>query len=259
MPIDPMFPSPKITSKPLSGVTILLVEDSRYCSEAVRMMAQRSGARLRRADSLRAAGKHLAMYRPDVVLVDVGLPDGSGLELVVELKSHQYDQAAHQMPVLVISGDTSEAVQSAAREAGADGFLAKPIQCLEQFQMTLERAVHAEASGPRVLSDGSGPVDLDPLALSDDLERVGLILEEALAQVKDQPDAVLGSQQLRYGVQFVASLAEMSGDQGLKSGAARFFARATGTETDERAGEDVLALVRARLAAKEEAAGRSVA
>ncbi len=70
---------------PLQGVTILAVEDSRFACEALRLIARRAGARLRRAETMAAARDHLRVYRPDVVLIDLGLPDGRGDALIRDL------------------------------------------------------------------------------------------------------------------------------------------------------------------------------
>lgn len=51
-------------SRPLLGLTILLGEDSRFACEAMRIMALRSGARLRRADCMTSARRHMRLYRP---------------------------------------------------------------------------------------------------------------------------------------------------------------------------------------------------
>jgi CheY-like chemotaxis protein len=125
-PFAPLrFPS---AARPLLGLTVLLVEDSRFASEAMRLLCMRSGARIRRADCLRSARRHLQVYRPSVLIVDVGLPDGSGAELIAE--------AAQASPriglILGISGDDHR--RDACIAAGADGFLEKPLHSIASFQ-----------------------------------------------------------------------------------------------------------------------------
>ena len=69
---DFMTSRPPTSAHPLLGRTVLVVEDSRFACEAMRLLCLRSGARIRRADSLRSAGRHLQAYRPSVVIVDMG-------------------------------------------------------------------------------------------------------------------------------------------------------------------------------------------
>lgn len=119
--------------RPLLGLTILVVEDSRYSSEALRLMCLRSGARIRRADCLASAERHLNVYRPAVAIIDLGLPDGSGLELIAQMH-------ALRPRVPIILGTSGEDRQIAARDsiiAGADGFLPKPIATIATFQTAI--------------------------------------------------------------------------------------------------------------------------
>ena len=83
---------------PLQGLTLLIVDDSRFACDALRLILQRSGARLRRAESLEVARLHLGCYVPDLAIVDLGLPDGRGEVLIAEL-------AQQGLPVLGLSGD----------------------------------------------------------------------------------------------------------------------------------------------------------
>ena len=101
-------------TRPLLGLTILVIEDSRFACEALRLLCLRSGARIRRADCLRSAKRHLRVYRPSVVIADLGLPDGNGADLIRELVAGD----PRVEVVLGMSGDSNG--KETAMKAGAD-------------------------------------------------------------------------------------------------------------------------------------------
>lgn len=147
---------------PLHGVTILAVEDSRFACEAMRLIARRAGARLRRAETIAAAHAHLRVYRPNVALIDLGLPDGRGEDLIRELVTSK----SRPLVVLGSSGDTNG--RGLALAAGADGFLDKPLENVGQLCRVL-RPLLPELD---ILPPGGGRnarSEPDPLALRDDL------------------------------------------------------------------------------------------
>lgn len=164
--------------RPLLGQTVLLVEDSRFASETVRMLALRSGARIRRADCIASAERHLLTYRAGIAIVDLGLPDGSGLELISRLAS------ATQRPTVLLatSGQPRDEVEAEACAAGADGFLPKPIESLATFQQIILRHLPAE-DWPKGLSVvGTETVQPDRLALSEDFAYADRLLgDESIA------------------------------------------------------------------------------
>ncbi len=195
---------------PLLGLTILLVEDSRYCSETVRLICVKSGARLRRAGSLAAAHRHVATYRPSLALIDVGLPDGSGLDLVRELASHR----ALAPVILVTSGDDPSVAAPEALQAGADGFLPKPLTSIREFQKSIlehfpERADFMSTRVVPMVPD----VAPDLLSIGEDIRQARTLLTAA-ARDMDQDKLI-------YCAQFLHSVAEASHDEGLAQMAQR--------------------------------------
>lgn len=221
---------PPTPARPLLGLTVLLVEDSRYASEAMRLLCLRSGARIRRADCIRSARRHLQVYRPSVAVVDLGLPDGSGAELISDLAAGQPRIGV----ILGFSGDDSAA--DAAIAAGADGFLAKPVDSLPAFQSAILRHLPPERQpqGPRGIS--GEVIRPDQLAFHEDMAH--------LAEVLDRPAE---SRDLDYVAQFLGGIARSAGDVALVAAAgalarARDEGRATGPDEARIAG-----LVRERL------------
>ena len=152
---------------PLRGITILAVEDSRFASEALRLMCQRLGARLRRAETIQAARSHLRLYKPTVVIIDLGLPDGRGEALIREIV-----MSPHAPVVLGTSGDA--AGRASALAAGAEGFLDKPLESLAAFQDLLIRHLPEQVTGMPACDEALLP---DMLALRDDLARAAALIE----------------------------------------------------------------------------------
>lgn len=160
---DLVMMQPPTPERPLLGTIVLVVEDSRHACEALRLICQRSGARIRRAASLAAAERHLRTYRPRIAVIDLGLPDGSGLDLIERL--------ARTDPridgIIATSGD--ETLAAAALQAGADRFLPKPLASVSAFQKAALALLHGDRPGLPAKSGESDIVHPDPVALRDDL------------------------------------------------------------------------------------------
>ncbi|MGL4311394.1 MAG: response regulator [Paracoccaceae bacterium] len=214
--------------RPLLGMTILVVEDSRYACEALRLLCLRSGARIRRADCLRSARRHLQTYRPGVVIIDLGLPDGSGEDLIRELA-----QAVPRMPVILgTSGDPAGA--SLSLHAGADGFLPKPVESLMAFQRAILGCFAGDGTARQPVQRAE-PVVPDRIALRDDLTHVA----EILAHSRDEPT-------LGYAARFLRGLARSSHDRPLEEAAAALAGTAR-SAIDEQARDRLTGMVNARL------------
>lgn len=189
----------------LFAVTILLVEDSRCASEAIRLFAAESGARVRRADSLHAASRHLAIYRPTVVMVDLGLPDGCGMALIRHLATASTPITA----IVALSGHERSAWQGEALAAGAAACLEKPIASLRAFQDCIlgvlpDAQTRRGPDGRDIALAGRASVRA---AFEEDLRRAQGLLADAVAG----GDA----ETIAYCAQFLGSVGEMLGDPGL--------------------------------------------
>lgn len=196
---DFMQTRPPTSARPLLGLTVLVVEDSHFASEAMRLLCLRSGARIRRADSLFHAHRHLAVYRPAIVVVDIGLPDGSGVDLIRELT-----QGPTRIDVVMgTSGDPDG--ESKALKAGADGFLAKPISNIGYFQSQILQFLppDRQPKGIRILSQDV--IVPDEVSLRDDFAAAAVALEDPTDQ-----------RALRYLTQFLAGVARSVDDRPLE-------------------------------------------
>lgn len=163
-------------ARPLLGTTVMVVEDSRYASEALRLLCLRSGARIRRADCLKSARKHLQTYRPTVAIVDLGLPDGSGLDLITTLAN------ATQRPLVLLatSGMDRAEAEEKSLAAGADGFLPKPIESLAGFQQRILHHLPPEARPEGLRPMSAEVIAPDVFAMEEDLAEAARMLDDGV-------------------------------------------------------------------------------
>ncbi|MEI4260205.1 response regulator [Roseovarius sp. D0-M9] len=220
-------------ARPLLGMTILVVEDSLYACDAMRLMCLHSGARIRRADCLRSARRHLQVYRPSAVIIDHGLPDGSGLALIKELSEGQPRVTS------ILGSSGSEGAEDAALAAGADGFLAKPVTNLGVFQQTMLATLpqDRQPKGPRILRNDE--VFPDPLAYRDDMIHVSNLLDEH----SEGPI-------LDYVAQFLGGVARSADDRQLAQAADALGAQRRGGAALNSRVAQVAGLVQERLSAR---------
>ena len=119
-----------------AGSTVLVVDDEELFARAVGKKLRQGGAECELAFDLAAARVRLAARRPDLVLLDVRLPDGSGLDFLRELRAG--DHAALPVLVLTAFGGLEDAV--AAMKDRADDYLVKPVD-LDELMVKIERVL----------------------------------------------------------------------------------------------------------------------
>jgi two-component system, OmpR family, response regulator RegX3 len=138
--------------------TILLVEDERAITEPLAEALEREGFDAAVAGTAAEAMETAASRDPDLVLLDIGLPDGSGLDVCRELRRQS------QVPIIMLTARGSEADRVSGLELGADDYIVKPFSAREV--MARVRAVLRRATATS--SDGAGPITIGDLTLDRD-------------------------------------------------------------------------------------------
>lgn len=134
----------------------LIIDDERSIRRLLRLVLEPAGYRVLEAECGELGLQEAAAHRPDVVLLDLGLPDQPGLQVLARLREWS------RVPVLIVSvrGDAEEKVQ--ALDAGADDFIVKPFDSAELLARL--RAIQRRApDGPDepVFVDGSLSIDFN--------------------------------------------------------------------------------------------------
>jgi two-component system KDP operon response regulator KdpE len=134
---------------------VLVVEDDPAIREVVRTLLESEAYRVIEAADGARAGIESRAHKPDLMLVDLGLPDGDGIEVIRAVRLWS------SLPIIVLSARSLEEQKIAALDAGADDYITKPFsapELLARVRAALRR--NARGSGtPFALQIGSKRVD----------------------------------------------------------------------------------------------------
>ncbi|HYN59142.1 MAG TPA: two-component system response regulator KdpE [Rubrivivax sp.] len=135
----------------------LVLEDEREIRHFVRLSLEAEGWHVCEAGTLRQGLIEAGTRRPDLVIADLGLPDGDGVDFIRELRTWS------GVPIIVLSARTQEGDKVAALDAGADDFITKPFgvaELLARTRANLRRVRAGRASTDSVFRFGKVEVDL---------------------------------------------------------------------------------------------------
>ena len=177
------------------GSQILIVEDEAHIRRFVRLTLEAEGHTVHEAENYQRGLIEAGTRRPDLVVLDLGLPDGDGVELIRELRQWS------SMPVIVLSARSTEASKIAALDAGADDYLVKPFgsgELTARVRAQLRRHKQQTPGGAPEITFGNISIDL----VRRKVERAGEVLHltpieyKLLTHLATQPDRVITHAQL---------------------------------------------------------------
>jgi len=136
---------------------VLLVEDDPQIRRFIRATLPSHGLRLLEATTAKEALAQAVTRTPDVVLLDLGLPDADGVEVIQRLREWS------AIPIIVISARGLERDKVTALDAGADDYLTKPFgveELLARLRVALRHRAAGDSGAPAVFKSGGLNVDL---------------------------------------------------------------------------------------------------
>jgi two-component system KDP operon response regulator KdpE len=150
------------------SLRVLVVEDDREIRSMMQSSLAVEGFEVQTAVSVSEATALLHNSLPDVLVLDLGLPDGDGLELVHEVRKR------HSLPILVVSARHQEAEKIRLLDAGADDYLTKPFSVAELLARIRVALRHRGTA-------------LEPASTVHELDDLRIDLNLRLVQLKGEP------------------------------------------------------------------------
>ena len=135
---------------------VLIVEDEPDIRKVLRVLLETEAYRIIEAESMVRGEIETRSHKPDLLIVDLGLPDGDGVKLIQRIR------AWSPVPIVVVSARSMEEQKIAALDAGADDFVTKPFsapELLARVRAALRRSARSPDHLPS-LSFGDVTVDL---------------------------------------------------------------------------------------------------
>lgn len=120
---------------------VLIIEDEKEIRRFLRTALEADGLRVYDAETLQRGLIDAATRKPDLVILDLGLPDGDGISFISEFR--QWSQA----PIIVLSARSEEIDKITALDAGADDYLSKPFG-IGELQARLRVALRRQSTRP---------------------------------------------------------------------------------------------------------------
>ncbi|RON48354.1 response regulator [Pseudomonas frederiksbergensis] len=136
---------------------VLIIEDEKEIRRFVRMALQAEGLDVHEADTFHRGLIDAGTRRPDLIILDLGLPDGDGIDLIRDVRSWS------PVPIIVLSARGAESDKILALDTGADDYLVKPFgtgELLARVRALLRRQAK-EADNNAVLSFGEVRIDIE--------------------------------------------------------------------------------------------------
>jgi len=154
----------------LPSATALIVEDEAEIRRFVCRVLEVLGLRVFEAENQRRGLVEAGTRKPDLIILDLGLPDGSGIDFITALRVWT------RVPVIVLSARVQEADKVAALDAGADDYLTKPFGMAELLARVRVALRHGRsgAGGEPVVHLGAVRVDLAARRVQRDSEDIHL-------------------------------------------------------------------------------------
>ena len=135
--------------------TVLIVEDEKEIRRFVRLALENEDLKVFDADTLQRGLIEAATRKPDLVILDLGLPDGDGTDFIRDLRQWS------AIPVIVLSARSDEQDKIAALDAGADDYLTKPFHREELVARIHAIIRRSKGHSQSVISTGRVLVNLD--------------------------------------------------------------------------------------------------